>query len=156
MAVAVDETSWTSTRNEAIESTVSDMTNQASSNGQSESENSADVTVTGIGSIATLNASDDSAFNVDVATRIRTQLMTTNGTANGSAGGNLATSSFANQSLSQSASAFIQAFGADTVTLGRDATTGELTSASVSGRLNAVIGVDTINNDNLTVTVPQE
>ena len=32
----------------------------------------------GVGSIATLNASEDSAFNVDVATRIRTQLMTTN------------------------------------------------------------------------------
>ena len=122
------------------------------------SQNNATVNVQGVGSIATLNASEDSAFNVDVATRIRTQLMTTTGTANGSAGGNLATSSFANQSLSQSASAFIQAFGADTVALTAN-DSGELTGATVSGRLNVGIGVIDPGaaapaEGNLTVTVP--
>ena len=133
------------------------MTNSASSNGDSESQNNATVNVQGVGSIATLNASEDSAFNVDVATH-PTQLMTTNGTANGSAGGNLATSSFANQSLSQSASAFIQAFGADTVALTAN-DSGELTGATVSGRLNVGIGVIDPGaaapaEGNLTVTVP--
>jgi hypothetical protein len=151
---------WSSAKEAAIDSTVNDMTNSASSNGDSESKNNATVNVQGVGSIATLNASEDSAFNVDVATRIRTQLMTTNGTANGSAGGNLATSSFANQSLSQSASAFIQAFGADTVSLqANDA--GQLTGATVSGRLNVGIGVIDPGDaaypaGNLTVTVPVE
>jgi len=151
---------WSSAKEAAIDSTVADMTNSASSNGDSESQNNATVNVQGVGSIATLNASEDSAFNVDVATRIRTQLMTTNGTANGSAGGNLATSSFANQSLSQSASAFIQAFGADTVSLqANDA--GQLTGATVSGRLNVGIGVIDPGDaadpaGNLTVTVPVE
>ena len=149
---------WSSAKEDAIDATVADMTNSASSNGDSESQNNATVNVQGVGSIATLNASEDSAFNVDVATRIRTQLMTTNGTANGSAGGNLATSSFANQSLSQSASAFIQAFGADTVALQAN-DSGELTGATVSGRLNVGIGVidpgaQAPAAGNLTVTVP--
>ena len=136
----VSQDQWSAAKEEAMTSTVNDMTNQASSNGSSESENNATVNVTGVGTISTLNASEDSAFNVDVATRVRTQLMSTNGTANGSAGGNLATSSFANQSLSQSASAFIQAFGADTVALDSDAN-GNLTGATVSGRLSVGIGV---------------
>ena len=138
--VKVSSDQWTAAKEQAMTSTVNDMTNQASSNGSSESENNATVNVTGVGTISTLNASEESAFNVDVATRVRTQLMSTNGTANGSAGGNLATSSFANQSLSQSASAFIQAFGADTVALDSDAD-GNLTGAIVSGRLSVGIGV---------------
>jgi len=159
---------WSASKDTAMTSTVEDMKLQASTNGSSESKNTATVNVTGVGTISTLNASEDSAFNVDVATRVRTQLMSTNGTANGSAGGNLATSSFANQSLSQSASAFIQAFGADTVALDSDSD-GNLTGATVSGRLSVGIGVGDIYGNtaaegatevlgntgtNLTVSVP--
>jgi hypothetical protein len=94
--------------------------------------------VTGVGSIATLNASPDSAFNVDVATRIRNQIMENNATANGSAGGSLNTVSMANQSNSQSASAFMQAFGADTVKLTADSS-GTLMGAAVNGRFNILL-----------------
>jgi len=133
---ALDNATWTSSKSTFMNSTYSSLANSAKSAGSSESESTATVTVTGVGSIATLNASDDSAFNVDVATRIRNQIMATNGTANGSAGGNLATSSFANQSNTQTASAFMQAFGADTVNLVRNETSGVLESAIVNGRFD--------------------
>lgn len=68
------------------------------------------VTVKGIGSGATVAASSMSNFTVDIGAG--TGATGSTGTANGSAGANLATSSFANQSNSSTASAFMQAFGA--------------------------------------------
>jgi len=64
--------------------------------------------------------------------------MENNATANGSAGGSLNTVSMANQSNSQSASAFMQAFGADTVKLNAGAN-GVLESATVNGRFNVTL-----------------
>ena len=131
----VTDANWSASKSEYTNSTFGSLQNAANSAGSAENESNAVVTVTGVGSIATLNASDESAFNVDVATRIRNQLMATNGTANGSAGGNLATSSFANQANASTASAFMQAFGADTVELkANDA--GVLTTAIINGRFD--------------------
>jgi hypothetical protein len=112
-----NESTWYGAKEAWTNEEFSSLANAANAGGASHSDSTADVIVQGVGSIATLNASDDSAFNVDVATRIRTALPETNGTANGSAGGNLATSSFANQANTQSASAFMQAFGPDSVTV---------------------------------------
>jgi hypothetical protein len=53
----------------------------------------------------------------------------------------LATSSFANQANALSASAFIQAFGPNTVALKGDAD-GNLTGATIQGRLAVVLGTD--------------
>jgi len=122
-------------KQEKIDSVFSELQNAAASSGSAESESTAVVQVKGVGSIANLNASGDSAFSVDVATRLRNSVPETNGTANGSAGGNLATSSFANQSNTTSASAFMQAFGADTVTLNK-ASDGTLASVTANGRFN--------------------
>jgi len=118
---------WTSSRQEKIDSLYAALQLASASQGSVNTDSQATVTVTGVGSIATLNSSDQSAFNVDVATRLRNSIPETNGTANGSAGGNLATSSFANQSNTLSASAFIQAFGPDTVSLSKG-TDGKITA----------------------------
>lgn len=131
-------TDWTDEKNKKRDSVFSELQNSAASQGSAESSSEAVVQVKGVGSITTLNASGDSAFNVDVATRLRNSVPETNGTANGSAGGNLATSSFANQSNTQSASAFMQAFGADTVTLNK-AGDGSLASVTTNGRFNVTV-----------------
>ena len=78
---------------------------------------------------------------MDIATRVRTAMPETNGTANGAAGGSLSTASFANQSNTQSASAFMQAFGSDSVELLSNPA-GELTGARVTGRL--AVQLDTV------------
>ena len=97
------------------------------------------VTVTGVGNIANVNAAGSSSFTVRLTPRdiptyadqvaaldagnVTSQPIIfpdENGSANGSSGANLATSSYANQSNNQSASAFIQAFAASTTA---DATT---------------------------------
>lgn len=134
------DANWSEAKTAFSDATFTSLQNVAKSAGSAENESNATVTVTGVGSIATLNASDDSAFNVDVATRIRNQLMANNGTANGSAGGNLATSSFANQANASTASAFMQAFGADTVSLRGNATTGVLETAIINGRFDVTLG----------------
>ena len=67
------------------------------------------VTVTGIGVIADVNASENSSFKAN-ATLIPTAARDGNGNGNASSGANLATSSYANQSNSSTASAFMQAF----------------------------------------------
>jgi hypothetical protein len=131
-------TDWTDEKNKKRDDVFSELQNSAASQGSAESASEAVVQVKGVGSITTLNASGDSAFNVDVATRLRNSVPETNGTANGSAGGNLATSSFANQSNTQSASAFMQAFGADTVTLNK-AGDGSLASVTTNGRFNVTV-----------------
>ena len=81
----------------------------AASNIYSDSE----VTVTGIGSDASVIASSTSNFLVDITQNCDTATSSTS-TANGSAGASLATSSFANQSSSSTASGFLQAFGGST------------------------------------------
>lgn len=137
-ATDLSKTDWTDEKNKKRDSVFSELQNSAASQGSAESSSEAVVQVKGVGSITTLNASGDSAFNVDVATRLRNSVPETNGTANGSAGGNLATSSFANQSNTQSASAFMQAFGADTVTLNK-AGDGSLASVTTNGRFNVTV-----------------
>ena len=67
------------------------------------------VQVTGIGVIADVNASENSSFKAN-ATLIPTADRDGNGNGNASSGANLATSSYANQSNSSTASAFMQAF----------------------------------------------
>jgi hypothetical protein len=69
-----------------------------------------EVTVNGIGSDASVQAADSSTFAVDIAQNSGMSFGST-ATANGSAGASLATSSFANQSQSSTASGFMQAFG---------------------------------------------
>jgi hypothetical protein len=130
--------SWEASKKNFSDEKYSSLSKAAASSGTASNESTATVTVTGVGSIATLNASPDSAFNVDVATRIRNQIMENNATANGSAGGSLNTVSMANQSNSTSASAFMQAFGADTVKLNAGAG-GVLESATVNGRFNVTL-----------------
>jgi hypothetical protein len=71
------------------------------------------VNVKGIGSDASVNASDTSNFLVDI-TQSGIAATSSTSTANGSAGASLATSSFANQSSSSTASGFLQAFGGST------------------------------------------
>jgi len=145
-------TDWTSARQETIDSLYSALQLAAASQGSVNTDSSATVTVTGVGSIATLNSSDQSAFNVDVATRLRNSIPETNGTANGSAGGNLATSSFANQSNTLSASAFIQAFGPNTVQLKSD-DAGNLVGASIQGRLAVELATTDANGKTPTTTI---
>jgi len=74
------------------------------------------VTVEGLGAIATVNASDQSKFDVDLSrlssyTALDTQDNST-ATANGSAAASLSTNSFATQNNNRTASAFMQAFAA--------------------------------------------
>jgi len=114
---AYTDTEYDKAFSEATQKEFQSLTTAAGSGGEAYSKSIADVSVTGVGSIASLNASDASVFNTNIETRNRTMLYENNGTANGSAGGNLSTASFANQSNSQSASAFMQAFGADTVSI---------------------------------------
>ena len=102
----MSEATWQSERDSAYNTAYAKSA--ASSNRYSDSA----VTVRGIGSDAKVSASADSNFTVDIqapATPPATSGSTA--TANGSAGANLATSSFANQSQSSTASAFMQAFG---------------------------------------------
>jgi len=134
----LSEDSYKTTKQSKIDSVFSELQNAAASQGSAENKSEAVVQVKGVGSIATLNASGDSAFEVNVLTRLRSSIPDNNGTASGSAGGNLATSSFANQSNTQSASAFMQAFGVDTVSLKGDEN-GKLTSAVISGRLDVEV-----------------
>ena len=68
------------------------------------------MTVNGIGSDAAITAADTSKFDVQIAQNSGMNFGST-ATANGSAGASLATSSFANQSNSSTASGFMQAFG---------------------------------------------
>lgn len=137
---------WDTAKKSFVNSEFSSAAKAASSAGNASSESIATVTVTGVGSIATLNAASASNFNVEVQRAERGTIMENNATANGSAGGSLNTVSMANQSNSQSASAFMQAFGADTVKLNAD-TNGNLQNATVNGRFNVVLdagGADAI------------
>ena len=98
------EATWQSERDSSYNTAYAKSA--ASSNRYSDSA----VTVRGIGSDAKVSASADSNFTVDIKASSPETTGST-ATANGSAGANLATSSFANQSQSSTASAFMQAFG---------------------------------------------
>jgi hypothetical protein len=135
---------WNALRQQKIDNVMSSLQLASASQGSVSTDSQATVTVTGVGSIATLNSSDQSAFQVDVATRLRNSIPESNGTANGTSGGTLATSSFANQANTLSASAFIQAFGPNTVTLTGD-TDGTVTGATIQGRL--AVGLTTSGDD---------
>jgi len=135
------ETQYEAAYTEATEKQFASLTNAAGSGGSAHSKSIADVSVTGVGSIAALNAADSSVFNTNIETRNRTTLYDNNGTANGSAGGNLSTASFANQSNSQSASAFMQAFGADTVAITPNASGGFDTTVNARFDFSGV-GID--------------
>ena len=97
------------------------------------------VNVTGIGSDATVNASDTSNFLVDI-TQSGAAGTSSTSTANGSAGASLATSSFANQSSSSTASGFLQAFGGSTAS---DAVV-DYDASPATGVVSAVVETDTI------------
>ena len=102
----MSEATWQSERDSAYNTAYAKSA--ASSNRYSDSA----VTVRGIGSDAKVSASADSNFTVDIkAPASPPETTGSTATANGSAGANLATSSFANQSQSSTASAFMQAFG---------------------------------------------
>ena len=79
-------------------------------------ESVSDVEVHGIGSDATVTSRDSSTFDVLIETTLNDPTTAdATATANGAAGANLSTASFANQSVSTTASAFIQAFGGNQV-----------------------------------------
>jgi hypothetical protein len=103
---AARSSGWTAAYNEAY-------TDVLTSN---ERESVSDVVVTGIGSDALVTSRDTSTFDVDIIS-VLTDLgdAESTATANGAAGANLSTSSFANQSMASTASAFMQAFGGDEV-----------------------------------------
>jgi hypothetical protein len=135
------ESEYSNALSEKTEKTFQSLTNAAGSGGEAYNKSIADVSVTGVGSIASLNAADSSVFNTNIETRNRSTLFDNNGTANGSAGGSLSTASFANQSNSQSASAFMQAFGADTVDITPNASGGFDTTVNARFDFNG-IGID--------------
>jgi len=85
-------------------------------------ESTSDVEVTGIGSDASVTSASTSSFDVLITTTIGSgssnSAAESTATANGAAGANLSTSSFANQSMASTASAFMQAFGGDEVPVG--------------------------------------
>lgn len=147
------EKSWTDARQEKVDSVMSSLQLASASQGAVTQDSQATVTVTGVGSIATLNSLDTTNFNVDVATRLRNSIPESNGTANGNAGGNLATSSFANQSNTLAANAFIQAFGPNTVKLMGDSE-GNLTGAEIQGRLAVQLFTTDEAGKSGTVTAP--
>ena len=134
---ALEADAWQEAKTEVAADTFESLSTAAASTGVAHMDSTADVSVTGVGSIATLNAADTSVFTTNIETRQRAILPDNNGTANGSAGGNLSTASFANQSNTQSASAFMQAFGADTVEITGNATDGY--SANINARFDSAV-----------------
>jgi hypothetical protein len=89
------------------------------------------VEVNGIGSDAKIAAASSSTFDVEIKGTTLTGLdLGSTATANGSAGANLATSSFANQSQSSTASGFMQAFGGEMTPVGTTTETGTLTTTT--------------------------
>ena len=144
---------WSGARQEKVDSVMSSLQLASASQGSVTQDSQATVTVTGVGSIATLNSKDTTDFSVDVMTRLRNSIPESNGTANGNAGGNLATSSFANQSNTLAANAFIQAFGPNTVKLMGDSD-GNLTGAEIQGRLAVQLFTTDEAGKSGTVTAP--
>jgi hypothetical protein len=124
---------WTAAYNEAY-------TGILTSNSR---ESVSDVEVHGIGSDATVVSRDTSTFDVEIVTTLADAgNAESTATANGAAGANLSTSSFANQSMASTASAFMQAFGGDQV----DFVETDTTMGTNTGTGN--VGVDPADNAN--------
>ena len=117
-------------------------------------ESVSDVEVHGIGSDATVTSRDSSTFDVFIETTLNDPTSAdATATANGAAGANLSTSSFANQSMSTTATAFIQAFGGNQVEfVETDTTMGTSTGTGTVGDDNANAG----NLDDMTIYRPVE
>jgi len=91
--------------------TFSDSGQQSAQAGLTSNDTS-NVTVTGLGAIATVNSKDTSAFLVDLSRLTDIAQTNSTATASGSANSSLSTNSFASQSRAETASAFMQAFSA--------------------------------------------
>jgi hypothetical protein len=102
---AMSEVEWKAARESAYNREYASAS--ASNNRFSDSQ----VTVQGIGSDATIAADADSSFQTQITSNTGLGDAGSTATAQGAAGASLSTVSLANQSQSQTASAFIQAFG---------------------------------------------
>ena len=113
-----DEQSWSAAKSDymsMLAKSFSDSGLQAAESGLT-SQDTSNVTVTGLGAIASVNAKDSSTFLVDLSRLTTVTQATSTATANGSANSNLSTNSFASSSRAETASAFMQAFAATTDT----------------------------------------
>lgn len=108
------EEAWSSAKAEyqtTLTKTFSDSGQQSAQAGLTSNDTS-NVTVTGLGAIATVNSKDTSAFLVDLSRLTNISQTNSTATASGSANSSLSTNSFASQSRAETASAFMQAFSA--------------------------------------------
>ena len=106
------EEAWSNAKAEyqsTLTKTFSDSGQQSAQAGLTSNDTS-NVTVTGLGAIATVNSKDTSAFLVDLSRLTNITQSNSTATASGSANSSLATNSFASQSRAETASAFMQAF----------------------------------------------
>ena len=139
----------------------------SNASGSIERKSVSDVNVTGLGVIADVNAADSSKF-IAKSELIDGAARDGNGNGNASSGANLATSSYANQSNSSTASAFMQAFSGglpnvegtttiDKVTPivgtvdGEEVTTGyTITTSTIQTTQNTPVAYDVDDDGNLT------
>jgi len=108
------EDAWNNAKSEytsSMSKSFSDSGLQSAQSGLTSSDTS-NVTVTGLGAIATVNSKDTSAFLVDLSRLTSVAQTNSTATASGSANSSLSTNSFASQSRAETASAFMQAFSA--------------------------------------------
>jgi hypothetical protein len=108
-----DQESWQDAYNSAYSTAYNDAYSEAASSATRTSDSQ--VVVKGLGSDAMVGAAATSTFDVQIANTLDGLDADSNATANGSAGANLSTASFANQSVSSTASAFMQSFGGVTL-----------------------------------------
>jgi hypothetical protein len=109
-----NEQAWSNAKAEyqtTLTKTFSDSGQQSAQAGLTSNDTS-NVTVTGLGAIATVNSKDTSAFLVDLSRLTNISQTNSTATASGSANSSLSTNSFASQSRAETASAFMQAFSA--------------------------------------------
>jgi len=112
------EDAWNNAKSEytsSMSKSFSDSGLQSAQSGLTSSDTS-NVTVTGLGAIATVNSKDTSAFLVDLSRLTSVAQTNSTATASGSANSSLSTNSFASQSRAETASAFMQAFSASSGT----------------------------------------
>ena len=120
LATYADEAEYNAARSSAW--TTAYNNHYADSILSTERTSESDVTVFGIGSDANVTSRDSSTFDVFIETRgeyyesaVAAGDAGAIGTADGAAGANLTTTSFANQSIANTASAFMQSFGVNQV-----------------------------------------
>ena len=124
----MNESEWTAAYEAKYQMAFSSAYSEAQSQIQRESVSNVDVA--GIGVIADVNAAASSNFTA-TSQLIEGAARDGNGNGNASAGANLATSSYANQSNSTTANAFMQAFSG-----GLPEPEGELVITGISGTAN--------------------